>query len=261
VLLSVGTSYIVRIFIGRTGSIADVGLYSAGFSIVTMYVGMIFNAMATDFYPRLSAVSHDNGLCRQVINQQAEIAILILAPILLVFLVFINSLVIMLYSNQFIAINNMILWAALGMFFRAIVWSIAFLFLAKSKIKIYFWTEFASTIYTLLLNLIGYKFYGLTGLGISFFISYLISMVQVFFISKMKFSFFFEKAFIKIFFYQFILNLIALVCVGTLPQPYPYLIGIPLIVLSFVFSFKALDKRLDLRGLINKSILSFKKSK
>ena len=176
-LLAIGASYIIRVFISRTGSLADVGLYSAGFSLVTFYVGMIFNAMGTDFYPRLSATVQDQTLFRQTINQQAEISILILAPssIVIVFLVFINWVIILLYSKQFIAINNMNLWASLGMFFRVIIWIMGFLFLVKSDVKIYFWNEFASIIYTLVLNIFGYKFLGLTGLrnfNFCFFFNY-----------------------------------------------------------------------------------------
>ena len=250
VLLSVCASYIVRIFISRTGSLADVGLYSAGFSIVTMYVGMIFNAMGTDFYPRLSAVAHDNSLCYQTINQQAEIAILILAPILIVFLVFIHWVVIFLYSNQFVSINNMIIWAALGIFFKVIHWLMGFLFLVKGDIKIYFWNEFVSIIYTLILNLIGYHFWGLTGLGISFFCSYLISTIQYYLISNIKFSFTFNTVFIRLFIYQFGFAVIAFLGVVFLPSLYPYIIGLIMISLSFGLSYRELDKRLEIRALL-----------
>jgi O-antigen/teichoic acid export membrane protein len=146
-LLAVGASYIVRIFISRTGGVEQVGLYNAGFAIINTYVGLVFTAMATDYYPRLSAVAHDNRLCKQTINQQAEIAILILAPILVVFLTFINWVVILLYSRQFIAVNGMIYWAALGMFFKAASWSIAFIFLAKGSSKLFFWNELIANIY------------------------------------------------------------------------------------------------------------------
>lgn len=247
VLLSVGASYIVRIFISRTGSVSDVGLYSAGFSIVTIYVSMIFNAMGTDFYPRLSAVSHDNTLCHQTINQQAEIAILILAPILIGFLVFINSIIILLYSNKFVPINNMILWAALAMFFKVIIWLVGFLFLVKGNIKVYFWNEFSSNIYTLILNLIGYRLYGLTGMGISFFVSYFITMIQYFLVSNIKFSFTFKNAFIRIYLYQFGLAIFAFVVVNILPQSYAYLIGVILLLFSIFFSWRHLDTQIGIK--------------
>ena len=133
-LFAVGASYIVRIFISQTGGVEQVGLYNAGFAIINTYVGLVFTAMATDYYPRLSAVAQNNKLCKQIINQQAEIAILILSPVLIAFLTFINWVIILLYSKQFIPVNGMIYWAALGMFFKAASWSVSFIFLAKGKI-------------------------------------------------------------------------------------------------------------------------------
>ncbi|MBE0675032.1 MAG: oligosaccharide flippase family protein, partial [Bacteroidales bacterium] len=54
-LIGSATAYIVRIFISRQGGLQDVGFYAAGFAIINTYVGLVFNAMATDYYPRLSA--------------------------------------------------------------------------------------------------------------------------------------------------------------------------------------------------------------
>ena len=189
-LLSVGASYLVRIFISHRGGIEQVGLYNAGFAIINTYVGLIFNAMGTDYYPRLSAVAYDNTLCKQTISQQAEIALLILAPILIVFLIFVKWVVILLYSKQFIAVNTMIYWASLGMFFKAVSWAIAFLFLAKGSSKLFFWNELIANIYVLVLNVTCYYFWGLTGLGLSFAVAYLLYLIQVFFVSKIVFNFY-----------------------------------------------------------------------
>ena len=58
--LSTFCAYLVRIYISNTGSVADVGLYSSGFNIVNTYVGLVFTAMGTDYFPRLSTYSHSN---------------------------------------------------------------------------------------------------------------------------------------------------------------------------------------------------------
>ena len=245
-----GSSYIVRIFISHNGGIEQVGLYNAGFAIINTYVGLIFTAMATDYYPRLSAVAHSNKLSRQTINQQIEMALLILAPIVIVFLVFINWLILILYSTKFIGAKDMIYWAALGMFFKAASWSIAFIFLAKGTSKLFFWNEFISNIYTLGLNLIGYHYMGLVGLGISFMVTYLLYLIQVFLLCKKKFEFSFNYALIRIFLIQFLLAISCFISVELLANPYPYLIGIILIALSGWFSYKELDKRLDVKVIL-----------
>jgi O-antigen/teichoic acid export membrane protein len=254
-LITLGASYIVRIFISNTGGVEQVGLYTAGFAIINSYVGLIFTAMGTDYYPRLSEVAHSNELCKQAINQQSEIALLILAPILMVFLVFIQWVIIILYSNKFIAVDELILWAALGMFFKAPSWSIGFILLAKGASKIFFWNELIANIYLLGLNILGYHFLGLTGLGISFMVGYLLYLIQVFILSKIKYQFSFDSAFIRIFAFQFLLAISCFIIVKFAGKPYTYIIGMGLIIISAWYSYKELDKRLGgLKNIIMKII-------
>lgn len=249
-LATVASAYLLRIYISRAGNVADVGLYTAGFTIIGTYVGMIFTAMGTDYYPRLSAVAHDDGLCKQRINQQAEIALLIIAPILIAFLVFINWAVILLYSRQFVSITGMLYWAALGMFFKAGSWSVAFVFLAKGASRLFFWNEFASNCYMLLFNIFGYHFYGLTGLGFSFLLTYTIYLIQVYVIAKIKYNFSFNKSFLALFFIQFTIALISFVTVSFFKQPYHYIIGIVLIIFSSWYSWNELEKRIAMKQII-----------
>lgn len=256
-LFTIGAAYFIRIFISRTGGIEQVGLYNAGFTIINTYVGLVFSAMGTDYYPRLSAVAHDNNLCRKAINQQAEIAILILAPILIIFLVFINWVVILLYSKQFIGINEMIHWAALGMFFKASSWSIGFIYLAKGASKLFFWNELLANTYILVLNLIGYHYWGLTGLGLSFLVGYFFFLIQVFVVSKTQYEFSFERTFIKIFMVQFCLAISAFLCIKHINQPYNYIVGVILIGFSIYYSIKELDKKINFKDIISQKRKKF----
>lgn len=249
-LITLGASYIVRIFISRTGGVDQVGLYNAGFAIINTYVGMVFTAMGTDYYPRLSEVAYSNKESRKVINQQAEIALLILAPIIIIFLVFINWVVIILYSTQFLPVTAMIYWAGLGMFFKAASWSIAFIFLAKGASKLFFWNELITNVYLLGLNVLGYYYMGLTGLGLSFLVAYFLYLIQVYVVAKINFEFTFNAAFVKIFSLQFGLALLSFSTVKFMSNPWPYIVGVVLIVVSSYYSWKELDKRMDLKSMI-----------
>lgn len=259
-LIALGGSYVVRIFISNTGGVEDVGLYNAGFAIINSYVGMIFTAMSTDYYPRLAAVSNDNYKSNTVINQQAEIALLILAPVIMVFLVFINWLVILLYSTKFLGVNDMILWAVLGIFFKSVSWAIAFIFLAKGASKIYFLNELVTNGYLLGFNILGYYFYGLTGLGISFLVSYIIYVVQVYVIANRIYDFSFKPEFYKIFGIQLILAITCLMVVKLIADPFSYILGIIIIIISFYHAMKELDKRINLKGIVTNFKNKFKKN-
>jgi O-antigen/teichoic acid export membrane protein len=246
-LMSLGASYILRIYISHQGGIARVGLYSAGFAIINTYVGLVFNAMGTDYYPRLSELANDNLKSNQAINQQAEIAVLILAPILSVFLVFISWIVILLYSNKFVEVTEMIHWAALGMFFKAASWSVGFILLAKGATKIFFYSELIANAYMLTFNIIMYKYFELKGLGISFLMGYFILLIQVYIISKRKYKFNFDKGFIKIFIVQLSVAILCFVTVEKVQNPYNFILGTILIVISTYFSLVELDKRIGLK--------------
>jgi len=249
-LIATGTAYIVHMFISNTGGVEQVGLYKAGFAIITTYVGMVFTAMGTDYYPRLSEVASDNELARGLINQQAEVAVLILAPILAVFLIFINWILVLLYSKEFLAVSGMIHWAALGMYFRAVSWTIAFILLAKGASWLYFWNELAASLYMLVLNLVGYRFAGLEGMGVSFLMGYVIYLFQVYIVARRRYSFRFDKVFYRPFGLQLLLGSLCFATVKVLEAPWSYLIGVPLVLTSGFYSLYELEKRLDFGSII-----------
>jgi O-antigen/teichoic acid export membrane protein len=249
-LISMGASYVVRIFISHKGGVEEVGLYNAGFAIINTYVGMVFSAMATDYFPRLSGIVHDREKSNDIINQQAEVALLILAPILTIFLIFINWIVILLYSSRFLPVDKMIHWAALGIFLKATSWPVAYLFVAKGNTRLYFYSELAANVYILGFNVIGYQLGGLEGLGISFFAGYLVYLTQVFILAKRKYTFSFGKEFSKIFLIQFLLGILCFFSSRLLTSPYIYIGGSILIMISAIYSLRELNKRLNLIPLI-----------
>lgn len=252
-IILTAVSYLVRIYISNRGGVEQVGFFNAGFNVINTYVGMIFAAMATDYYPRLSGVADDNQKSCTLINQQAEIAVLILAPFLAIFLIFINWIVVLLYSLKFVEVNEMIHWAALGMYFKAASWSVAFILLAKGASKLFFWNELVANSYILALNIIGYRIAGLEGLGISFVIGYFMYLIQVFILTRLKYSFSFNRAFYKVAGFQFFLGLLCFVIVRLINSSWTYIVGSLLIIISACYSFRELEKRIGLKEvLINK---------
>ena len=242
-VVSAIVAYLVRIYIGNTGNLADVGLYSAGFQIIGTYVGLVFTAMATDYFPRLSGVANDNKKRNKLVNQQGEIAILILFPIILVFIVFIPYIVQLLYSSKFLAINDMIIWAAFAMFFKAGSWAIAFQFLAKGSSKLFFINEFVTKIYLLIFNIVGYHYFGLTGLGYSFLLTYTIYIIQVFFITKHYYDFSIHINFLKTLILAIAVCGVCLVIALNASSLQKFIYGSLLIIGSSIFSIYQLNHR------------------
>ena len=251
-ILTLLSSYIVRIYITQANGLETAGLFDAGFVITNIYFGLIFNAMSTDYYPRLSANNQDNALCNRLINEQSEIAVLLLTPVLIAFLVFINWIIVLLYSRQFVPISGMLYWIAIGLFFKVISWSISFVFLAKSAAKTFFHNELIVNSYILLFYLIGYKYGGLTGIGFSFFISYFLYSIQVFFVARKKYSFSFNPSLKKSLLVQFIFAGIAFAVIHIFSGVYSYILGSLLLILSAVYSLYELDKRINIKEIFKK---------
>ena len=253
-IFSTMVAYVLRSFIQGNGGVEEVGLYQAGFAIMTTYVGMITNAIATDYYPRLAAVNKDNVKCREVACQQGEIASLILAPLLTVCLMFMPFLIRILYSESFIAANDYISWACIGMMLRFGAWLIAHLFIAKADSKLYVWVEFTANIYNLAFCVLGYKILGLKGLGMAFSLEYFVYFIQVYVIARRRYNFRFSNNFIKCYGSQFLLVIACFAVVQIFNGWMKYTIGGLMIAISCFLSFRGLNQRMNLSELIKNKI-------
>ena len=177
-------------------------------------------------------MAQDNVKCESEINQQAEIAILILAPILILFIVFIKFGIIILYSKAFLEVSEMLQWAALGIFFKAASWAIGMIFVSKGASRVFFWNELLTNVYLGGLNILGYYIYGLTGLGISFLLVYVIHFIQMSIVAKKLYKINFQNEFLSILFLRLALAGIAFLAAKFLPAIYCYTLGILLFSIS-----------------------------
>lgn len=253
-LIATGVSYIIRIFISNSGGVEDVGLYTAGFAIINTYVGMIFSAMITDYYPRLAAVHQDKSKYNELINQQIEIAIYILSPLICAFVVFVNWIVILIYSDKFLPTIEMIQWGILAIFFKTVGWAIGVLLAAKGNSRHLFWNELIANGYLLILNIGGYHFFGLKGLGISFLLGYFIHCIQIYAFTKIKYGFVLQSKVFAKFLILLTLGFLCFIVISNFQQIPAYLIGGVLVIIVSGFSFYQLNLKTDMMKIIKNKI-------
>lgn len=253
-ILSLGSAFILRGYIRSVGGIEEVGLFQAGFVIINTYVGLIFNAISTDYYPRLAAVNKDNMKCREIVSQQGEIATMILAPMLTVCLLYMPIMLRLLYSDKFLPANDFLIWSCVGMMFKLSSWLISFQFIAKAESKLFIINESTACVYSLLLSIIGYKLYGLTGLGIAFALKFIIYFIQVYIIANRRYGFMFSTDFIKGYSLQLLFVAGMLIVVLCFDNWYKYLIGSLIMLVSIVLALRSLNQRIDLLNYIKNRI-------
>jgi len=250
-LITIASSYLIRIYISNEGGIDQVGLYNAGFVLVETYVGLVFTAMSADYYPRLSAVNEDKAKTRDIVTQQAITAMLILTPIVVIFIVFIPEIILILYSSKFVLINLMVRAAILGIIFRAASWSMGYILFAKGDSSLFIKTSLGFNSVFLINNILGYKFFGLNGLGISFTLNYMIHLVALIIITKYKYDFSFKPEFVKIFLPSLLFCLIAFSMTIINSKIIFYILGSIMVILSSLYSLNELNKRVNILEIIN----------
>lgn len=196
-IINTGQVFVLRTVISKIGGLSDVGLYVAGMTIATSYINIVFNAMSSDYSPRLASVANDRSKMIEIINKQAILLTVILAPLIFIFVMLIRQITIILYSVDFLGITGMIEWVMFGMFFRAISWSISYSFVAYNKPKIFLINTIISSSYSLFFSIIGFFYLGFDGLGIAFCITNFIYSFHMFFLARKTFGFYFNYDFIR----------------------------------------------------------------
>jgi len=166
-ILNSGADFIVRSYINKIGTLESVGLFNSGFMMTMTYAGMVFSAMETDYFPRLSAISNDKFKQNVTINQQIEVSLLIISPMLVFFMIFLPILLPLLYSGKFLPVLGMMQVTVLAMYMRAIKLPIAYLPLAKGDSAMFLLMESIYDIVLVLLVCFMYCHYGLLGSGIA----------------------------------------------------------------------------------------------
>lgn len=253
-IFNTAASYVIRAYIQFVDGVEEVGLFQAGFMIMSTYVGLVFNAISTDYYPRLAAVNKDNSKCKEIINQQGEMASLILVPMLTICLVFMPVILNVLYSNEFLRANDYISWACIGMYLRLASWVISFSFVAKAESKLFMLNEALACSYSVVFSVIGYYLGGLTGVGIAFTLEYLVYLVQVYLIARKRYQFRFSNNFIQTYFCLLIALILCLVIVLSFNGWQKYTFGVLIILLCSGYCLFLLNKKIDLLGAVRNKI-------
>lgn len=246
--------FLTQLFVSNVGGVDEVGFYHAGVVIINSYVGMIFNAMSTDYYPRLAAIADDIKKIRETVLHQAYIAVLLITPIIVLFLIFAEIVILLLYSRAFLPVVAFLVWAILGTIFKAVSFSMGYIFIAKGDSKIFLKTAVLFNSLLLLMNITGYYFGGLVGLGISFFAYYILHLILVATITKRAYNFYFPKKFYKLF---LICLMFCLLTFGSLFIENIFLKYFNLallLVTSVSFSIYLLNRKMDLTEVVKSYI-------
>lgn len=244
--------FLVKTYISGRGGLADVGLYQAGWSLNISYLGIVFTAMAKDYFPRLSQIANDNSDIEKRVNQQGEISLLILTPLIVLMIFLLPLLIRILYSEDFLPIIEMTSWLLIGSLIKAGAWSISFVFLAKGHGKLFLINELGTHIITLPSYILGYFWGGLLGIGYAYCFSYTIYFIWLIYATNRYYKIKYHSDFWRLFAILLLMCIIYPITGSFLPRNINTIVGIIVCVFICIFSLKELEHRIKLFNFIRR---------
>jgi len=241
------TSYILNASINRIGGVDQVGLYNAGWNVIGQSTSLVFTAMTTDYFPRLSAVNQDEDKIRVLVNQQAEMVILILSPIIILLIGAMPVIIRLLYTSAFLPVVIFANWTLLSILLKGLVWPIGFIFPAKGDVKTFGLIEISAAFFNILTNILGYYLYRLEGLGISFILNYMFGLVLYLVFANKKYGFKYEKMTLRQFYISLLFVLVAFSISYFIDQPVSYLFLAVVFIVTFSYTLFELNKKAGLK--------------
>lgn len=188
-VLGSGAEFIIRTYLNNVADLKTVGLYNTGYILTMTYAGLVFSAMETDFFPRLSAVNSQWQNCNDIINKQIEVSLLLISPMLVAAQFAIPFVIPILFTTKFMPVVDMVRILLLAIYLRAIKLPISYLPLAKGDSLSYLFLESVYDILVVLLVIWGYSHWQLFGTGVAITISAVFDYFMIMGYSYLKFHY------------------------------------------------------------------------
>ncbi|MBR5963977.1 MAG: oligosaccharide flippase family protein [Bacteroidaceae bacterium] len=166
-----GALFLISAYLMDHGSAEDVGYYSNAVILASYLSMLVFSAVETDFFPRLSAVNNDAKTSARLVDQQTEVLVLLVCPLIVAFVVFLPVIIPLLLRRDFMPMLEVTQWAALALFFTALTRPMSFMSLSKGDSFTYLLQELFYDLFMGASVVLGYRYGGLHLAGIALFIS------------------------------------------------------------------------------------------
>ena len=162
-------TYLTNISIRAIGSLDDVGLYQGAAAIITQSILVVTAVLASDFFPRLSALTERPEEHHRLVNEQLEIVVLVVTPISALVISCSQWIVRLLLSAEFAVIAPMLEAMAFALLFRGLWITMSYVILAHGDRRAYLlYDGLLGNGLNFALNVLAYRFWGLDGIGLSF---------------------------------------------------------------------------------------------
>lgn len=189
-----GLQMIIPAIILAHHTMVELGYYKAGWALMIGYSGLVFLALESDYFPRLSAVNNDKRRMNDTINQQIDVCTLILSPLLIILVIFMPYVLQVLFEEEFTIATGMATLSVFYPFLRCMALPMGYSVLAKGHSISYLVLE---VVYDVLFGLLiwwCYNAFGLFGAGVALSAGALYDVVVYFLFCHFRYGFVFRTS-------------------------------------------------------------------
>lgn len=253
-----GADFVIRSYINNVSGLDMVGFYNSGYMITMVYGGMIFTAMETDFFPRLSAVNGDREACNQTINRQIEVSLLLVSPMLVGIIIFLPIIIPLLFSEKFLPVVGLVQLMMLALYFRAIKLPVSYLTLSKGDSFSFMLLEGIYAVMIVPAVILCFNTWGLIGTGVAIVAIGIVDAGVIFCYTYFRYGYGISREVIGYSLAQIPIGIIAYLMTLSVQGVAYWLSGVLLITASLSFSIVILKQK---TSLWNKLTSRFRKDK
>jgi PST family polysaccharide transporter len=247
------TQLAMRSLVLRDLGLEASGHFQAAWAISMTYLMFVLNAMVMDYYPRLAAAISDHQRAGKLVNEQAQMTLLMAGPLLLAMITLAPWVIHLLYAQGFGPAAEMLRWQMLGDILKVATTPIIFIFLAAGRGGAYIGIQFLWSAVYLGTFVLGIEEFGLVMAGVSFGIAYLVLYVVVAIVTNRLVGF---KPTQRN--WQFALLLLlagaSTIILAMQSAPAGYAIGALATLIVSAYSWRRLDHLIDLTGWLRQKV-------
>ena len=234
---------LIRSYLNVRCGLDDVGFYNAAYMMTVTYVGMVFSAIDSDFFPRLSAVNQDIKASNEVINRQLEMSLLMVAPMLVAFIIGLPLLIPLLFSSEFEPVIALTQLAATAMFMKVLTLPVAYLTLARGRSKSYLLLETLYFVIFVLAVVFCFNQWGLYGMAVALVLAHAFDLLMIHLYARFCFGYRISGPVVRYTLVQWTLGALTF-AVTFIKEPLTYWVsGSVLFLISAAFSLYLIKKK------------------
>lgn len=161
----------IRYYLIQEYGLDYAGYWEAMIRLSTAYLMFISTTLGVYYLPRLSEIQEVDEIKKEVYKGYKFIFPLALIGGVIIYLLR-DFIIQLLFTESFLPMEKLFLWQMIGDSLKIGSWILAFLMLSKAMTKLFITTEILFALSSVLLTIVGTKFFGFEGVSIAHMVNY-----------------------------------------------------------------------------------------